>query len=462
MITVDTGLTGYAIRENGKTLQKFKLIKIQSYNRHKEKYDKSLDDRLDYIASKHRKYFAEEDDIDGFLKIYSNKKLFRKDSNAIYYFGDKYFLIFDVFTMHDVKLQCVWKYTELMKHNLYKIFTGYKWDDVSHMKRAILCKNTNKYVRYEFLEFMLKAYNIVYNGENIYRNFTKRCSNGKIRILSEPHLKLKPSLRAMNKYLYSKLGSTGLSYQYAYKKGRSIVDNAIPHKNNEYLFKADITNFFPSCKRELVRPWIRYMYRSAKEVSNRTDIINTNEDVALEDFLDMILVDDALCLGNPISPIIATAIIHKAAIKLRRTCRKCDIVFTQYCDDLTFSSSRPISKEFIIAIFNTAYRKAGLADYFQLKPSKMYGLKGQYRNITGIAFDHTNNNEPTPRRYLYRELRAEICNYAHGANVNLKKVKGQIAYMFMVGKGERIVNYLQKYNLVNELVSPNLLAKLER
>ena len=90
------------------------------------------------------------------------------------------------------------------------------------------------------------------------------------------------------------------------------------------------------------------------------------------------------------------------------------------------------------------------------------GQVGQYRNITGLSFDHTDNNNVTIRRYKYYELRSAIHHLSLGENVNIRKIKGNIAYMVMVGKGKRILKYVNKFpELVNVLFSPSLINKIE-
>lgn len=288
------------------------------------------------------------------------------------------------------------------------------------------------------------------NGESIYNQFQKRFPNGKVRILDEPHPILRRPLKEFNSKLYQTYGYLNHECQFAYKKGKNIVDNALPHKDHRYVFKADIEDFFPSCKKPLVA---KYLMRYFKHSLNPAEYLDC--------FLNMMLVNSALCLGNPISPVLANTIISKPAKYIYNMCSKTGISFTQYCDDLTFSSDRPIAKDYIIKIFNEAYDTYHLGTYFHLKHRKLIGQCGQQRNVTGIAFDHTNNNTPTPKRSLYRKLRASIHKLSLGENVNVNKIKGQIAYMVMIGKGARILKYLEKFpELENRLISPRLKDKI--
>ncbi len=460
-----------------KKITVFKSGYKKSYNKNKELNDEKLNAQLELIKEKKPNIFIPKNDFDKFIEKYGSKYMFRKtDANIAVVKTDKYFIIFSYFD-NKYYARLLFEYDGTSKEILDSIFGRPKnvnsGDIVEEVYRdnSITTYNRNLHVSTiipegetigidssyvtsnlplpELVEFMIRAKEVLSRGEAIYHNFEKRFPNGKIRLLSEPHKDIKAPLRKLNTLLYKFYGNYGKNCQFAYKKGKCIVDNAIPHKDHKFVFKADIKNFFPSCKRQLV-----------KEVLEERLIKDPN---IAEEFLDIILVDDGLCLGNPISPIIATRIVSQASEYLYYMCKNTDIAFSQYCDDLTFSSDRPIAKKFIVDIFNRAYGKYNLLQYFTLKEEKMIGQKGQYRNITGIAFDHTDNNSPTPRRYIYRSLRVAICKYAYGETVNLKKIRGQIAYMFMVGKGERILRYINKFpGLQDSLVSPGLLAKLER
>ena len=328
----------------------------------------------------------------------------------------------------------------------YTGITTYDVRDRRANKQSIFLYSSN------VLELLVKLKVLELNGENVYHQFQKTFPNGKVRILDEPNAVIMSPLKIMNTNLTKIYGNINPECQFAYKKKKSVLHNALPHKNHRYIFKADIEDFFPSCKRELVAKYLKVIFK---------ECINYEEH--LEYFLNQILVSDALCLGNPISPVLANTIIAKPAKFIYNMCNQCDMTFTQYCDDLTFSSDRPIAKDFIVNIFNTAYERYHLNEYFHLKIRKLVGQVGQYRNVTGVAFDHTDNNNPTPRRGIYRQLRVSIHKLSLGENVNVNKIKGQIAYMAMLGKGKRVLNYIEEKfpHLKDRLIGPGLLQKIQ-
>ena len=291
-------------------------------------------------------------------------------------------------------------------------------------------------------------------GISIYHNFEKQFPNGKVRVLSEPHESILEILKDLNDIFYSAYGEKNKGIQCAYKKGLNIVDNARPHSQNRYIFKGDISNFFPSCKRELVKKYSRFIFENS---------IKGGE--LLEYFLDKMLIDDGLCLGNPISATLANAIVAAPARYIYNVCKKCGISFTQYSDDVTFSSNRPIAKNWVVKLFYTAYDKYNLTSYFSLKPSKLIAQVGQQRHVTGIAFDQTRNNRPTTKEKMYRFIRVSIHKYAIGeptSEERLRKLRGLVAYSIMVGTGDRILKYLNKFGekVKRTFLSENLENKI--
>jgi len=339
-------------------------------------------------------------------------------------------------TFSQAELHLYYKYENDLVKNIFvrDIFKGIQ-DAVSVIQSAE--HNFEIFVNPQILKVIVGCKILDRTHKSIYFNFERTMPNGKVRLLSKPNDEILDSLVDLNKFFKLAYEDINRGIQIAYKSGSSIIDNAYPHKDHRYIEKADISNFFPSCKRPLVTRVVRYAFNDSYRGYS-----------LMKYFLDKMLVDNGLCLGNPISPIIANQIVAKSARDIYNICRSTGITFTQYCDDITFSSDRPISKNLITNIFERVYTKNGLIEYFTLKPEKMFGQTGQYRNVTSIAFDHTNNNKPTNRRYLYRHLRVTINNYAHGdTNIDMQKAKGQVAYMVMCGQGERILKYLNKFDL---------------
>ena len=94
-----------------------------------------------------------------------------------------------------------------------------------------------------------------------------------------PNDEIKVPLQHLNHLLQSVYDKRNIDFQVAYKKGKSVYDNAKIHEGNKYVFNIDLKDFYPSCKRDLVRKYISFLFNGAL---NKSELIET--------FLDIILI----------------------------------------------------------------------------------------------------------------------------------------------------------------------------
>ena len=116
-------------------------------------------------------------------------------------------------------------------------------------------------------------------------------------------------------------------YSYGFKrdirKGSPLVYCAEKHKNNLYVLKLDLKNFYPSIKRESVC----YIF---KNVGYNADISNLLTNICV--------VNDELPQGAVTSPYLANLVCRKLDFRIAGYCNKRNIVYTRYADDFEFSS----------------------------------------------------------------------------------------------------------------------------
>ncbi len=121
----------------------------------------------------------------------------------------------------------------------------------------------------------------------------------------------------------------------AYRTGRSIKQNAVAHKNNPYLLKLDLENFFNSITTELF--W--KVWQSIQTLPSLED------QKTLEQLLfwcpskttGRTLV---LSIGAPSSPIMSNFFMYLFDCSISKICSEKGIVYTRYADDLTFSTKK--------------------------------------------------------------------------------------------------------------------------
>jgi hypothetical protein len=271
-------------------------------------------------------------------------------------------------------------------------------------------------------------------GEPLYHEFKIKSKNGKIRNITAPHETLKKELRALNtvfQHIFDKINS---EFQVAYKKDKSIVDNAAIHKDNKFVYNVDLKDFYPSCKREYVQKHVNFFFKNS-----------FNGDVLKDEFLEVILRDDALFIGSPISGTLANLIISKPVKYIKNITANFGMEFSVYADDMTFSSDRFISRKVVENIFNLAFIRYNMEEDFILNENKFHGMSNNRRRITGVSINH--NDQPTVSRKYYRDLRVKIHKLSLGETkgININKLRGKIAFALMVDGSDKIYNLIKKF-----------------
>ena len=286
----------------------------------------------------------------------------------------------------------------------------------------------------EIYGVMLSNASIIGRGEQVFDKYKLKSKSGKVRDIIAPHPEIKTYLQQLNRLLQNTYDHVNSDFQVAYKKGKNIVTNANVHKDRDFVLNIDLKDFYPSCKRELVDPLISFLFKGV-----------TFNDSTKDRFLDIILDNDGLFIGSPISGCLANMVISKPVAYMKNICKSFGVDFSVYADDMTFSSDRFLTREFVMGVFKRAFDEYNLSQYFILNPKKFKGGSKTRRHVTGVSFDDMNRT--TIHRSLYREIRAKIHSLSqNGSGVNIPKLRGQIAFGLMLEEGTKIKTYLNKYS----------------
>jgi hypothetical protein len=208
----------------------------------------------------------------------------------------------------------------------------------------------------------------------------------------------------------------------AYRKRRSIRDNAARHAPQKYLLKLDFQNFFPS-----IRAGDLEAYFSLNNVSGLTD-----EDVFL---LQRLLFWNpkrtkklVMSIGAPSSPILSNILLYGFDRKVQAICSKEKVKYTRYADDLTFSTDRPNVLRDIepqIRQICNAMKHPKL----KLKDEKtVHASRRGARKVTGLVL--SNDGEPSLGRDRKRLIRAQVHHFLSGKmNIDdAMKLRGMLAF----------------------------------
>ncbi|MCT3915962.1 RNA-directed DNA polymerase [Elizabethkingia anophelis] len=253
----------------------------------------------------------------------------------------------------------------------------------------------------------------VNNPESLYREFEIPKRNSKeLRTITCPY----PSLLGVQDWIYNNILKTIKVHPCAhgFLPNKSIVSNVKPHIASRQILKMDLKNFFPSININRVIS-IFYNQGYNKNISYYLARLCTFEDV--------------LPQGAPTSPALSNIVCYKMDKRIYRLCRKFNLNYTRYADDLTISGANIPKK-----IFN--YIKEVVEDSgFELKDSKTrFYNQNSKKIITGVQIK---NNEITlPKSYkksLCKEL-YYIKKYGLESHMSKNKIRKHNYAHILIGK----------------------------
>ena len=158
-----------------------------------------------------------------------------------------------------------------------------------------------------------------------YKTFFIEKRNGNKRKINAPSLSLKIVQRWVLKNILYKIKVSQYSYGFTKEKckGSPLVYCAEKHKNNLYVFKLDLKNFYPSINRKKV-------YYVFSNIGYNSDVSNLLTNICT--------VDGELPQGAVTSSYLANLICRKLDLRIAGYCNKRNIVYTRYADDITIST----------------------------------------------------------------------------------------------------------------------------
>ncbi len=200
----------------------------------------------------------------------------------------------------------------MSNHKTPFIFDTYQLADFLHMSRKEL-------------------FNITKNTQKYYRSITLKKKNGKLRVLSAP----KSILKSIQQFILHRiLDNISVSeYATAYVKGKDISDNARAHIGKKYILKMDITDFFGNI-------FFEDVFKSAFNTSYFPIQIGTM-------LTTLCTHNDVLPQGAPTSPTLSNIVMRNFDNNIGTWCKKNEITYTRYCDDMTFSSDKPLYNVYV-------------------------------------------------------------------------------------------------------------------
>ena len=250
-----------------------------------------------------------------------------------------------------------------------------------------------------------------------YQKITCPKKDGSQRILYSPC----PGLKYIQRRILSLLSGEQISsYAYAYRKGVSIFDNALPHCQKPLLVKLDLSNFFGSISFSKVY-WAIDRALHAAPPSFLQEALHNSPQIgnpfAISFYIARLCtLNGCLPQGAPTSPLLSNLVFLPLDRKIGAYCEKRGIAYTRYSDDMTFSGA--FSPRSLIFFVEKCLSGTGFS--LNRQKTRIAGA-GQRQQAAGL----TVNEKPQAPKAYRRKLRQEFYYIQkHGLAEHLRR-KGE-------------------------------------
>lgn len=217
--------------------------------------------------------------------------------------------------------------------------------------------------------------------------------DGKKRLIEPPDEDIKKIQTKIKKYLFKIAVPENV---FSGVRGKSYVDNTRVHINARYLYKLDLSGFFPSVSRDSVYAFFRNDLQCNPDIASvltnfttiNLDMANVRNPEQISAFLDNKNIDcrNHLISGSPTSQLLSYLVNWRLFSHLFDLSKSNNIIMTIYVDDITFSSPQPIPPTFRISV-----KTALLVKGYQLSRNKEKLYRPhQCKLVTGVIIspDH--------------------------------------------------------------------------
>ena len=212
------------------------------------------------------------------------------------------------------------------------------------------------------IESYYELKNLTEKSDKHYKQFTLE-SNGKSREIKKPVGRMKDVHKKFST-LARRIKTP--SYHMS-KKGSFCKKHAELHVKNDYLYMTDISNFFPSCKRERLAYSLKQHFKMSGDIAFMLS--------------KMLTFKGRVPQGGNASDIVCFWSNYSMFQEIDNFCNRNNLAFSLYVDDVAISSMEPIQHDKRYGV-EKILQKHG----FEVKKKKTkYFKKDQIKHITGMA-----------------------------------------------------------------------------
>ncbi len=176
-------------------------------------------------------------------------------------------------------------------------------------------------------------------------------------------------------------------YATAYRAGYNVQKNALLHVGKKKILKLDIEGFFDHITYARVKNIVFYKEKFSEPIRILLSML--------------CYYRDALPQGAPSSPAITNIIMYRFDEAVGEFCNARGVIYTRYCDDMTFSGSDDFNQGEVIALVKAELKKLGL----YLKNRKTVVVPATKRQtVTGIVVNEKLNLTKQYKRQIRQEV----------------------------------------------------------
>jgi len=260
-----------------------------------------------------------------------------------------------------------------------------------------------KLLNIDFLELQ----SIINNRHNHYSYYLIRKRQGGYRRIIAPHSNIKKIQNWIKINILDKVEVHPVATGFV--KGKSILDNAKFHKDENVILNIDLENFFETITEKRVYGIFKSLgycknlsvefarICTAKITTFRFDELNEVEQGYFKEMLN--LRQSVLVQGAPTSPLLSNLICRRLDKRLSSLAIKLDVNYSRYADDMTFSGEQEklpninlLKKIIIDEDFKINWQKVGKYK------------KGQKQIVTGLLIDEKIRVPKKFKKEIYRHL----------------------------------------------------------
>jgi RNA-directed DNA polymerase len=219
----------------------------------------------------------------------------------------------------------------------------------------------------------------------------------------------------------------------AYRRGRSVRNNAVLHAHSRFFLKLDFEDFFPSIRADDVNVILA-------QVSSTLPFALTQEDMYI--VVKIVTRHGQLPIGAPSSPVISNAVMYRFDDAMSHLALQFSCVYSRYADDIVFSTNLPhILNEVLREV--RKYLAIHTLPALRINENKVvFNSKKRRVRITGLVIDC--QNKISVGRDEKRKIKALVHKYSI-SQLDLEKssyLKGYLGYVKSVEPG--FINVLEK------------------